>query len=536
MQLSALQKSAAQAIVNIFETGSVRGDYGDVTLLRGDTGQLTYGRSQTTLGSGNLYLLIKAYSARDDGALSAAFVPYLPRLEACDASLNNDAALRRLLRDAGDDPVMQEVQDLFFDRVYWNPAIRSADVLGVESALGASVVYDSTVHGSWPYVRDLTRRQFGDLRAIGEMKWIPRYVSVRENWLATHHNTLLHKTVYRMEAFKALIGTGNWSLKLPLKVRGHTITPESLDAERTVRVPADPGQRRLLRLTDPEMSGPDVEWLQERLSHTGFKVARTGSFDKTTDTAVREFQENNGLKVDGLVGPVTRSALEDITVLSPIKALSPDDIPMPAMVISNPVPTVPMAPDTQAGAQPASAPAASSGSEPVAGSGDVMAELKQHLSDEVQRGFSQLQEALRDQHGQLSGDLAKALKDDPAKLVKLLQDRLGNRGREIIKRVSSNGKPITAAGVSAALLGLSEWRDALLHTPIPAAQPIVNTLSGYLAWLNRVMHMTVTSIPGEWIFRIRIAAIVLIVYAIYRLARRHLEARQLARNVNAILE
>ena len=68
MQLAALQKQAAQAIVNIFETGSVRGNYADVTLLRGDSGQLTYGRSQTTLASGNLYLLIKSYADRTDGA------------------------------------------------------------------------------------------------------------------------------------------------------------------------------------------------------------------------------------------------------------------------------------------------------------------------------------------------------------------------------------------------------------------------------------------------------------------------------------
>ena len=67
-----LQKRTAQAIVNIFETGRVAGDYGAVTLLPGDAGHLTYGRSQTTLGSGNLFLLIKAYCERADaGSLPA---------------------------------------------------------------------------------------------------------------------------------------------------------------------------------------------------------------------------------------------------------------------------------------------------------------------------------------------------------------------------------------------------------------------------------------------------------------------------------
>ena len=52
--LTELQKRAAQAIINVFETGDAQGDYGKVTLMKGDPGHLTYGRSQTTLSSGNL--------------------------------------------------------------------------------------------------------------------------------------------------------------------------------------------------------------------------------------------------------------------------------------------------------------------------------------------------------------------------------------------------------------------------------------------------------------------------------------------------
>src|SRR5271165_3501568 len=103
MQLAALQKAAALAIVNIFETGTVRGNYRDVTLMRGDSGHLTYGRSQTTLASGNLYLLVRDYVARADAALGSSLRPYLPKLEARDLSLDHDVTFKDLLRDAGDD-------------------------------------------------------------------------------------------------------------------------------------------------------------------------------------------------------------------------------------------------------------------------------------------------------------------------------------------------------------------------------------------------------------------------------------------------
>src|SRR5215472_14153696 len=111
-----LQKRTAQAIVNIFETGRPLGDYGQVTLLAGDTGQLTYGRAQTTLASGNLYLLIKAYCSDANAQFGAELRQYLDALQRCDPALNQNAELRTLLREAGGDLVMQSCQDAFFDR------------------------------------------------------------------------------------------------------------------------------------------------------------------------------------------------------------------------------------------------------------------------------------------------------------------------------------------------------------------------------------------------------------------------------------
>lgn len=543
MQLNALQRSTAQAIVNIFETGSIRGNYGDVTFVRGDSGQLTYGRSQTTLGSGNLYLLIKAYSDRTDGVYCETLRPYLTRLEARDPSLNHDGAFRRLLMDAGDDPVMHDAQDAFFDRVYWDPAMRSADVLGVQSALGAAVVYDSTIHGSWARVRDLTRRRYGDLRHLGETVWIPHYVDAREDWLATHPNALLHKTVYRMEAFRAIVRAGNWDMHLPLSVRSHTITEESLGSGNSVKVPADSGPRRLLRLRVPPLAGPDVEWLQERLTRAGFRVALSGSFDKATDAAVRKFQKDNNLAADGLVGPVTRAALEDLPVLAPSKTPSADE-PMPAI----PLPSVETATTSTAPA-PYSAPAPQGAPAAV---DDAIADVKKHVTAELESGLASIRKTIRDEHDRLSANIADTLKGGAGSLAAGLQGRLNDRGRELLKRLISRGHPIGAAGLSAVLLAITEGRDALVWpqsgTPpsggsgsligkVATYMPqTANDIAGYLAWLNRVLHMTATSIPGEWVFRLRIGAIILILYALYRLVRRRFDARKFAREVKAVIE
>ena len=58
------------------------------------------------------------------------------------------------------------------------------------------------------------------------------------------------------------------------------------------------------------MSGADVEVLQALLKAHGYTLAGVGGvFGVSTDKAVRKFQTDNGLVVDGIVGPKTWRAL-----------------------------------------------------------------------------------------------------------------------------------------------------------------------------------------------------------------------------------
>ncbi|HEV2426368.1 MAG TPA: peptidoglycan-binding protein [Terriglobia bacterium] len=310
--LTDLQKRTAQAIVNIFETGSARGHYGSVTLIPGDTGHLTYGRSQTTLGSGNLHRLIKSYCAAPDARFAPALSPFLGRLAACDAQLDTDPDLHRALRHAGDDPAMQREQDQFFDRIAWTPSLEAAARAGLATALATSVVYDGHIQGAWGAIRDRTNAAFGEAATIGEEAWVSRYVETRRRWLGNHPNAALHATVYRMDAFLELVRAGHWHLPLPLTVRGVVISEEVLCA------PPPPGPAlaaarevgaRLLRLEDPPLAGEDVTALQQALAGAGVEVAVDGSFGEATESALKRYQSAKGLVADGIVGPATRESL-----------------------------------------------------------------------------------------------------------------------------------------------------------------------------------------------------------------------------------
>lgn len=299
-QPTSTQTRSAQAIVNLFETGSVLGDYGQVTLIPGDTGHLTYGRSQTTLGSGNLATLLQRYCANLGARFGARLAKWLPRFEQRDLTLDTDNKLHNVLRACADDPVMRETQDTFFDDAYWRPALVAAGKLGIVSPLGIAVVYDSIVHGSWALIRDKTIATVGLVGKAGEQAWIKGYVSARRHWMATHKRADIRATVYRMDAFQRLIDQGFWGLELPLVVRGREISAATLAAMPPGCYDGPPPGSRILAVQSPLARGLDVRLLQLGLSDLGADIKADGVFGQASFRCVKDYQTRNGLPPTGV--------------------------------------------------------------------------------------------------------------------------------------------------------------------------------------------------------------------------------------------
>ena len=298
--LTATQKKTAESLVNIFETGEVLGDYGQVTLIAGDTGHLTFGRSQTTLGSGNLNELMQRYCANAGARFGTRLASYLPRFAARDLKLDKESKLHNLLRASADDNVMRDTQDTFFDETYWQPAAQAAERLKITSPLGVAVVYDSFVHGSWKAMRNRTTQQVGDIASISEQKWIAAYIAVRRAWLAESSRADLRATVYRMDAFQRLIDQDYWGLELPLVVRGQEISSVTLSATpRGCYDGPQPGTRSLA-LQSPLQRGLDVRLLQLGLSDRGVDIKADGIFGQTSLQLIKKYQSTHGLPVTGV--------------------------------------------------------------------------------------------------------------------------------------------------------------------------------------------------------------------------------------------
>lgn len=57
------------------------------------------------------------------------------------------------------------------------------------------------------------------------------------------------------------------------------------------------------------MTGPEVKKLQTALNRAGATLKKDGIYGAATVQAVKNFQEDYGLKIDGICGPTTWGAL-----------------------------------------------------------------------------------------------------------------------------------------------------------------------------------------------------------------------------------
>ena len=74
--------------------------------------------------------------------------------------------------------------------------------------------------------------------------------------------------------------------------------------------PTDIGYPVPTRNLKKGMRGEDVKWVQEVLRRLGYTIVVDGIFGSETDYRVRHFQKSNSLAQDGVVGPVTRAAMQ----------------------------------------------------------------------------------------------------------------------------------------------------------------------------------------------------------------------------------
>lgn len=220
------KKQLIQKILNVFETGKAEGKYEKLVVYSdgvANSKQITFGRCQTT-EQGNLLTLLEMY-VEHEGTYCHDFIPYLDLIG--HTPLHENKEFKNLLvLAAKEDEVMRQTQDLFFDQVYWNPAMAWCERYKMALDLSALVVYDSYIHSGG--VPMFLRKRFIELppsKGGDEKAWIRAYVSTRHQWLKYHSRPILRKTIYRTQTFINEIEKDNWDLeKTPIIANGISVS------------------------------------------------------------------------------------------------------------------------------------------------------------------------------------------------------------------------------------------------------------------------------------------------------------------------
>jgi chitosanase len=231
--LSTEQKLRAERLISVFENGTIEIQYGYAEALNDGRG-ITFGRAGFTTATGDGYELVKRYTAAAPGNLLAR---YLRRLEtlAREESGSTEGldgfikAVRQLARDAR----FRAVQDRLQDELYYEPAAKVSDGLGLKTALARTLVYETLLmHGDGddpdglPALLEATRKAAGGTPVTGvdEATWFAAFLRVRRADLEHAHDPATRKAwaeaVGRVDVFRAIAEKGNWDLHGPIVVVG----------------------------------------------------------------------------------------------------------------------------------------------------------------------------------------------------------------------------------------------------------------------------------------------------------------------------
>jgi chitosanase len=235
-ELTAEQKRRAEQLTSIFENGTTEIQYGYVEYLDDGRGY-TCGRAGFTTGTGDAYEVVKRYTDRVPYNPLAKFLPELERLNSLpeDSEERDDVSglygFKEAWESLGDDEVFRSIQDEVLDEWYFQPAMEWADQVGIQTALGKAILYDTIIqHGNGddpdglPALIAETERRMGGTpkTGINEKKWISTFLDVRRADLEYAHNPETREewaeSVGRVYSLMQLVKSGNFDLDGPFTI------------------------------------------------------------------------------------------------------------------------------------------------------------------------------------------------------------------------------------------------------------------------------------------------------------------------------
>jgi chitosanase len=214
-----------KAISNVFEVGGTEPDYAYVENLGDGRGYTVTQYGFCTYNS-EVSQVIDRYAKHVPDTPLRRFLAELPPSKWTDQDLHGFAAAWR--KEIKASKFLGQACDEEADALYFNPAVEAAATLGIHSAVGKAIFYDTLLqHGgstdpdSLPTIIKRTLEENGDVESSSEADFLKTFLGVRRSVLEHSHNQetrdVWRASARRVDALLKLLD-GNPDLVPPIKV------------------------------------------------------------------------------------------------------------------------------------------------------------------------------------------------------------------------------------------------------------------------------------------------------------------------------
>jgi chitosanase len=229
--LDADRKRRAEQLTSLFENDTVEIQYGYAEALDDGRG-ITAGRAGFTSGTGDMLQVVADYTARVPGNPLATYLPRLEELAAQESgAVDGLEGLEAAWQGLADDAEFRAAQDAVSDELYYQPAVRNAEEIGLCLPLSVAAIYDAIIqHGEGDdpdgldaLVNRTNDREGGSVAdGVEEGRWLRSFLAVRRDDLA-HANDpetreVWAESVARVDVFRELADAENWTLQGPIEI------------------------------------------------------------------------------------------------------------------------------------------------------------------------------------------------------------------------------------------------------------------------------------------------------------------------------
>ncbi|KAE8764459.1 chitosanase [Georgenia thermotolerans] len=224
LTVDAARKERAAQITSTFENSTLDLQYGFAEDI-GDGRGITAGRAGFTSGTGDLLLMVRRYTELEPGNVLAKYIPALEKVDGSDSTAGLDG-FTAAWAQAAKDPAQRRLQDDVVDELYFRPAMRMAEELGIRTPLGQAILWDTMIqHGSGG--RNGTEAIIQDtLDEVGpvdgdEAAWLDAFLDARLHHLDRAYrdaeNDADASSQSRIDALRSLVDSGNLAMNLPME-------------------------------------------------------------------------------------------------------------------------------------------------------------------------------------------------------------------------------------------------------------------------------------------------------------------------------